>query len=509
MDNHGNRSEVVEALAGGIGWASRRSETEGREFRYVAVPIRREDELLGVARVAQPTSAFGADRRRIGLSITVAAAAAALVGGVLAVLLAGAVTQPLNRLRRAASALAAGAFDQRVETGGGAEVSELATAFNEMTARLRATVDELAHERSRLEALIAASENAVLALDRAGMVRYINPAAERLFDRAGGRSFFEVARNHELNALVRRALTSDQYDTVSVQLNPGWGARTAPQPSPVGVTSLIQPLETRDRWLEATVSPITGGGDWALLLILQDVTEIRRAEITRRDFVANVSHELRTPLAGIKAVVETLQDGALEDQSAAREFLGRVDAEVDRLVQLVEELLQLARIESGAAPLVLADVSVTDLLAATIDRFRPQAERAGVALTLDVRPAGTVRADADRLGQAVGNLVHNALKFTPPGGQVTVGAARANGVVRITVADTGSGIDPADLPRIFERFYVADRSRSRRGTGLGLAIVKHVVRAHGGSVSVESTLGRGSTFTIELPVGGAGPPAGV
>jgi two-component system phosphate regulon sensor histidine kinase PhoR len=229
------------------------------------------------------------------------------------------------------------------------------------------------------------------------------------------------------------------------------------------------------------------------------MTEIRRAETTRRDFVANVSHELRTPLAGIKAVVETLRDGALEDREAAREFLGRVDAEVDRLVQLVEELLQLARIESGAAPPAMADVSVAGLLAMTVDRFRPQAERAGVTLAILDRPRGRVRADPDRLGQAIGNLIHNALKFTPPGGQVTVGAMEADGAVRITVADTGSGIDPADLPRVFERFYVADRSRSRRGTGLGLAIVKHVVRAHGGSVSVESALGKGSTFTIELP----------
>jgi two-component system phosphate regulon sensor histidine kinase PhoR len=369
-------------------------------------------------------------------------------------------------------------------------------------------VDELAHERSRLEALVAASENAVLALDRAGVIRYINPAGERLFGPAGGRSVVEVARSHDLNALVRHALTGERYNTAVVQLNltrvAGYGSRA----SPSWGTSSAVPAEPHERWLEATVSPITGGGDWALLLILQDVTEIRRAEITRRDFVANVSHELRTPLAGIKAVVETLQDGALEDQAAAREFLGRVDAEVDRLVQLVEELLQLARIESGAAPLVLNDVAVADLLAATIDRFRPQAERAGVSLTLQGRPRGTVRADANRLGQAVGNLVHNALKFTPSGGQVTVGAVRANGIVRITVSDTGSGIDPADLPRIFERFYVADRSRSRRGTGLGLAIVKHVVRAHGGSVSAESTLGRGATFTIELPVGGPAQPTG-
>ena len=230
---------------------------------------------------------------------------------------------------------------------------------------------------------------------------------------------------------------------------------------------------------------------------------MRRADTARRDFVPNVSPELRTPLAGIKAVVETLRDGALEDPAVAGEFLERVDAEVDRLVQLVEELLQLSRIESGATPLALSEVSPRELLKGSVERFRHQAERAGVTLTLVAPDLPPLRADPERLGQAVGNLIHNALKFTSPGGEVTVGAAQRDGALQITVADTGSGIDPADLPRIFERFYVADRSRSRRGTGLGLAIVKHVVRAHGGRVSAASRLGHGSTFTIELPMDGA------
>jgi two-component system phosphate regulon sensor histidine kinase PhoR len=253
--------------------------------------------------------------------------------------------------------------------------------------------------------------------------------------------------------------------------------------------------------MQATIAPIHGGGEWALVLSLADITEVRLAETTRRDFVANVPHELRTPLAGIKAVVETLRDGALHDPAAADEFLGRVDAEVDRLVHLVEELLQLSRIESGAAPLHLAEVSPRTLLAACVDRFRHTAERAGVRLTLDTAEGlPMVRADAERLGQAVGNLIHNAIKFTPPGGSVTVSGSRMDGLVHLSVTDTGRGIDAADLPRIFERFYVADRARSGRGTGLGLAIVKHVVRAHGGTVEARSTPGHGSTFRISLPV---------
>jgi two-component system phosphate regulon sensor histidine kinase PhoR len=371
--------------------------------------------------------------------------------------------------------VAAGSFDQRVQGGGGAEVRDLAAGFNDMAAQLRETVDALASEHSRLEALLAAGADGLLALDRIGVVCYLNPAAEALFGRGEGRSIAEAARNHELTMVVRKALAEQRSERAVVRLEP------------------------RDLWLQAIASPIQGGGDWALLLILHDITEVRRAETTRRDFVANVSHELRTPLAGIKAVVETLRDGAIDDPDTAAEFLLRVDEEVDRLVHLVEELLQLARIESGTAPMVMTDVPPRDLLVACVGRFQHQAERAGVTLDLNVPDLPQIHADPDRLGQAVGNLVHNAIKFTAPGGTVSIEATARFGVIEIRVSDTGSGIDPADLPRIFERFYVADRARSRRGTGLGLAIVKHVVRAHGGNITVESRLGAGSTFTITLP----------
>ncbi|HEX5216577.1 MAG TPA: ATP-binding protein [Vicinamibacterales bacterium] len=482
MENHANRPEVQAALGGAVGRARRESGSLGDEMRYIAVPIRgspapgeSSGPLLGIARVATPTSAVDADLRRIAISVTIAAALTALGAAVLAALIAGPVTRPLEQLRRASAGIAAGAFGQRVEGGGTTEVRELADGFNEMAARLEETVDALASEHSRLEALLAAGADAMFALDRHSVIRYVNPSAEALFGRSVGRSFAEVARNHELTGVVRAALTANE---------------------PVGAAVHIEP---QNLWLQAFANPIEGGGEWALLLILHDITEVRRAETTRRDFVANVSHELRTPLAGIKAVVETLRDGAIDDPEAAEAFLVRVDMEVDRLVQLVEELLQLARIESGTAPMVMTEVRLSGLLATSIDQFRHQAERTDITLRLDVPDLPPIRADADRLSHAVGNLIHNALKFTPPSGTITVAATCLDGAVRISVSDTGSGIDPADLPRIFERFYVADRARSRRGTGLGLAIVKHVVRAHGGRVWVESTLGRGSRFTIEIP----------
>jgi two-component system, OmpR family, phosphate regulon sensor histidine kinase PhoR len=486
LDNHSSRPEVREALepdGPGVGRASRRSDTENRDFTYLAVPIRDDGRALGVARVSTPSSAVNSDLRRIALSVGVSATAAALGAAILAAFIARAITRPLDRLRRAARALAEGGFDRPAPAildrrhGGGVEVAELAGAFSEMAARLHETVDRLSQERSRLEALLASSADALIALDAAGVVRYANPAATARLGRLEDRPLVEGARNHELNDLVRDAL--------------GGGRRAAAQLSLDGV----------DTWVQATASPIAGGGGWAALVILHDITEVRRAESTRRDFVANVSHELRTPLAGIKAVVETLRDGAMHDTAAAEEFLGRVDTEVDRLVQLVEELLQLSRIESGAE-MVMEPVRPEEILGLCVDRFTHMAERAGVQLTLDLPPSlPVIRADAARLGQAAGNLIHNAIKFTPAGGAVAVSAVRAGSALHIRVQDTGEGIDPADLPRIFERFYIADRARTGRGTGLGLAIVKHVVRAHGGTVDARSTPGRGSTFTLTLPIG--------
>lgn len=480
LDSHAARPEIRGVLAGGAeGHAIRFSETEGQEMIYVSVPITSETgQLLAVARVAMPLSTVNNGLQGIALRVATAGAIAAGAAVALAVLIASAVTRPLQQLREAARALQHGALEQQVTVRGGAEVTELASTFNEMALRLRETISGLAQQRLRLEALLASSADGLIALDGRGVVRYMNPAAVALLGRGEGRSFAEVARHHELSGVVQEAFARGERASIPVH------------------------LARQDVWVQASASPITGGGgEWAMLLLLHDITDVRRAEITRRDFVANVSHELRTPLAGIRAVVETLRDGALHDPPAAIDFLNRVEAEVDRLVQLVEELLQLARIESGME-MHMVEVNVRDVLAACVERFQHMAERAGVALHLDApsRPL-PIRADPQRLGQAVSNLVHNAIKFTPAGGSVTVAAGQRDGRLCISVTDTGTGIDPADLPRIFERFYVADRSRAGRGTGLGLAIVKHLVRAHGGTVEAASTPGKGSVFTIELPVG--------
>jgi two-component system phosphate regulon sensor histidine kinase PhoR len=237
------------------------------------------------------------------------------------------------------------------------------------------------------------------------------------------------------------------------------------------------------------------------LVILQDLTPIRRLETVRRDFISNISHELRTPLAGLKALVDTLRGGAIKDRPAAKRFLKRMDAEVDAMTQMVEELLDLSRIESGQAPLRLEPTRVTELVIPPVDRLRPQAERAGQELMFHVAPEmPLVQADVDQARLVLTNLVHNAVKFTPPGGRITVSAQPNGEEVLFSVEDTGVGIPAEDLPRVFERFYKADQARSGGGTGLGLAIAKHVVQGHGGRIWAEGVEGEGSTFYFTLPV---------
>jgi len=239
---------------------------------------------------------------------------------------------------------------------------------------------------------------------------------------------------------------------------------------------------------------------------VQDLTRVRKLETVRRDFISNVSHELRTPLASLKALTETLQDGALADPDAGSRFLGRISTEVDALTQMAQELLDLSRIESGQVELILAPLAPKSLITSAADRMKMQAERAGLKLSVKCEDdLQNVRADKSRLEQVLVNLIHNAVKFTKPGGDIVLEAGTAlfgksvSGGVRFAVRDTGVGIPAENLSRIFERFYRVDKSRTGSGTGLGLSISKHIIEAHGGKIWAESEEGRGSVFYFEIP----------
>ncbi|MBI4732886.1 MAG: PAS domain-containing protein [Chloroflexi bacterium] len=355
-------------------------------------------------------------------------------------------------------------------------LDDLSNAVKGLTAALNSQLSTVETERAKLASVLEQMTDGVLIADTGGRVAFLNPAAGRMFEgqAAVGRRMVEVLRQYQLVEAWRRCQETGEAQSETVE------------------------LPARRQFLQLFVLPDrhTGG----TLLLVQDLTRVRRLETVRRDFISNLSHELRTPLASLKALTETLRDGALDDPEAAPRFLGRIETEVDALTQMAQELLELSRIESGQVPLELTTVDPARLLDSSAERMRAQAERAGLMLTVEVAAdMPEVRGDAARLEQVLVNLIHNALKFTDPGGSVTLTAKNDGPYVRFAIRDTGAGIPEDDLERIFERFYKADQARSGGGTGLGLSIARHIVEAHGGRIWAESRESQGSTFFFTIP----------
>jgi len=405
----------------------------------------------------------------------------AITGATIAISLALAyLLWPLQGVRDAAAHIAAGDLGARIRERPPGPAGQMADALNRVAQRFEEQMATASERQSRLAAALNSSVDPVSALDSEGRILFANVAFEDAFERSleeiAGRPFAHVLADADVMDAIR-ASREQGLRNINVIEQPG------------------------RRFYQVVTTPISGGGEWAVLIVFHDLTDVQRTDQIRRDFVANVSHELRTPLAALKSVVETLAEGALEDESVAHDFLRRADAEVDRLVQLVEELLELSRIESGDQPLALQETDVAALLSEALERLRPQAERAQLNLKLELSPGlGLARIDGARIERAVLNLLHNAIKFTPSGGDVTLAAGREDGSLLVQVRDTGAGIAQSDLSRIFERFYKVDQSRASGGSGLGLALVKHAVEAHGGSVSVESDQTKGSVFSFRIPL---------
>jgi two-component system phosphate regulon sensor histidine kinase PhoR len=483
MDNHLDRPEVQEALREGDGSSIRFSDTLGYDLMYVALPVTdpSSGQLLGYMRVSLPLRDIEANVGQLRHSIMFAGVITAVLAGLLALVIAERTARPVRQLTQAAERMANGDLSARLYGTSSDEIGQLTHAFSHMADQLRAQMNTLAEERGRLAAVLDHMADGVLITDEASQVELINTTACRLFDttedKALGRSFAQVVPHHQLIELWKRSHEQGKEQTETVEIS------------------------HYNLFLQAIITPFEEAHAQGYLVIFQDLTRIRRLETVRRDFISNISHELRTPLAGLKALVDTLRGGAIKDPPAAKRFLKRMDTEVDTLTQMVQELLELSRVESGQAPLRLAATPVADVIIPPTDRLRPQARRAGLDLTIDL-PAHLpqVLADAERAQMVVTNLVHNSVKFTAPGGKITVSAKLQEAEIIVSVKDTGVGIPADDLSRIFERFYKADRARSGGGTGLGLAIAKHIVQGHGGRIWAESVEGQGSTFHFTLHV---------
>lgn len=474
MDNHASRPEVAAALAGNQGSAIRFSATVQRDLLYVAVPVRDGGQVVGVARTALPITTLESFASRLGGSIALAGALATAVALAVVILLSRAVTGPIGALTRSAERVAGGDA-ARFEAGGPDETRRLADALRTMSDRITGERHDAETERDRLAVLIDELGDAIVIANADGRIERANRAATDLFGAPlAGRRLTDVVRDHEVIDAIAAA-RSDADTVAHVE-------RTEPP-----------------RFERAVARRLADG---ELLLVVQDLTNLRRLQTMRRDFVANVSHELRTPLAALKAMAETLAAGAIDEPGAARDFVRRMIGEIDRLTELVEQLLLISRLESGQPVIAPASVSPADLVEEARDRLGALVQRAGLRLL--VGPADglpTVAADRERVSQVFANLVHNATKHTRPGGEIRISAARDGAAVAFAVRDTGDGIPQYELDRIFERFYKSDRSRADGGSGLGLSISKHIVEAHGGTIRAASAgPGGGTTFTFTLPV---------
>lgn len=401
--------------------------------------------------------------------------------------LARRIIRPAQEVADAARRIAAGDDAARVLPDSRHTASGLVSAFNDMAERQHERISDLVRDHRRFATVLAHMADGVLITDHLGLVSLINPAACRLLRttpaEALTRPFAAVVRHHSLIELWQRCRVQEQEQVEAVELGP-------------------------ELLLQVVVTPFSESGTAGYVVIFQDLTQVHRLQTMRRDFISNLSHELRTPLASLRAVIETLQDGALADPPAAERFLRQAENEVHTMTQMVAEMTELSQIESGQVRLRLVPVAVARLFEVPLERLASQAERAGTSLSVEVA-AGTplVLADEERIQQVIANLLHNAIKFTPPGGHVRLSAGPQPdnaGEVLFEVRDTGIGIAKADLSRVFERFYKSDRARTRGrgGTGLGLAIARHTVEAHGGRIWVKSKIDKGSSFYFTLPTAG-------
>ncbi|MHC1784023.1 MAG: ATP-binding protein [Anaerolineaceae bacterium] len=476
------QAEVQNALAGQESSRVVRPAEGGEPTLVVFVPITERDKTIGVVWLAGSLKSYD-DQMAYSWQIMILLNGAGVFLSILLVMLLSNYTiQPLRQLTRAAHWMAEGDFTRVALNNQADEIGQLNQAFNLMAIQINTQVSELTAERVKLAAVLSNMNDGIMIVDKEGITRLINPACLNIFDFSDdvptGIPLVEVVRSHQVYDLWQRCLKSGQQTSQTFELSPN------------------------RQFINAIASPLSSTPPGNVLLVFQDLTRLHHLELVRRDFVSNVSHELRTPLASLKALTETLREGALDDPETAKRFLLRMEIEIDALAQIVQELLELSRIESGKATLDKQSINPSDLIQAAYERMQHQAERAGISLSIKpVDDLPNVYADKARIIQVMVNLLHNAIKFTSPGGEISISAAQKKRMVVFAIQDSGIGIEPEALPRIFERFYKVDRARSGEGTGLGLSISRHLIETHNGLIWAESEVSKGSTFYFSLPVG--------
>ena len=495
VENHLSRPEIQQALAVGQGRDIRASHTTGERTIYQALALRRLQGAEPIfVRVGLPMTLLDREIAKLQRNLLIALGLAFLMALPLGIWLARSITKPLSDIALAAHALAAGHQILPIRTTAQDEVGLLAHTLNEMADQLHAKIAELSEDRSQLLAMLTSMVEGVMVLDYRGLILQVNPALERIFGvtraEARGHRCSEIFRHQELNDVVVATLSSRANQEHEIVL---------------GTTG-------RCLHIEASIAGGERENEACAVLVFHDITELRRLEKIRKDFVANVSHELRTPLTSIKGYVEALLDGAKDHPDTASKFLQIILTQSDRLNLIIEDLLELSKIESGRVSFKEGPLDIRSAIERSLSTIAPLAAKKRHQLVPDIDDSlPALSGDEDRLVQVLTNLLDNAVKYTPEQGTITIAAHLASRapdaspnsrMLELSVTDTGLGIPEVDRPRVFERFYRVDKARSRElgGTGLGLAIVKHIVEGQGGHVWVEGNYPQGSRFVVRLPV---------
>ena len=473
LENHRLRPEVQQAVREGTGSAIRRSDTLNVQFIYVA---RRLDPYI--LRVAMPLDSVDAFIRDLRSKLAVAMLIALGLTLVFGYIVFGLVSRPLREISTASKKLAAGNLDMRLPISGDEEIAALGTSLNTMAQNLSGKMTELSQGKQRLESILEAMGQGVMVLDQTGRITLTNTSIGALLgtDRAvTGKTPLEVFRSPDLENAVGEVMAGGEPRVLEMPVGPG-------------------------RVVQANVAPVPNrsGEVESVVVVFHDLTDIRRTEKMRRDFVANVSHEFKTPLTSIRGYAETLIAGAKDDPQIAPDFLRTIETNARYLEALVNDLLTLARLEAEV-PATMERVSVRRIVDEQIESRKNAIRERNINVSVEC-PDVEIQADRSRLSTAVSNLIDNAIHYNRPGGTIRISTEQQNGTLNLSVADSGHGIPSDELQRIFERFYRVDKSRTREsgGTGLGLSIVKHAIESQGGTITVTSRVGSGSIFTIRM-----------
>ena len=482
MDNHFYHPEVQAALISGSGSDTRYSSTMQTKMIYGATRAEWDGEVVGVVRVSIPYETFRGYLEKVTQIITGLTTLMVIFFVIISILISNNNARPIQEIAQKLELLDEGNFSYTISHSRSRELQRLNNALNSMGEKFTDALATINSEKNRLSIVLEQMADGALITSHLGDVQYINPAAIQILRTsqgdALGHTFAEVVRHHQIIDLWRKCQDTDEQQ----------GA-------------LIETSGEQGRFLQVIITPFIELQQSGYLLILQDLTALRRLETIRRDFISNISHDLRTPISSMRLMTETLQNGAVNDPEAAARFLNLMEESIETMSQLVEELLELSRTQSGKVPLQIKPVPLSSIIEPAVDRLLPQAERVNLSLNYNIpRFLPMVMADTERINAVITNLLHNAIKFTPPGGSISVSAEEKDGFIIVSITDTGIGIPEEDARNIFERFYKVDRSRSTKGMGLGLSIAKNVVEEHGGKIWAESKIGEGSTFYFSLPI---------